>query len=107
MVRILPFVVELALVVYCLVDLAQADSERVRNLPKAVWVVLIIIVPLIGSVAWLLVGRPERQGRSGSGGGRVGPGGRPSGPPRGPDDDPDFLRGLGRRPPPPGDEDVT
>ncbi len=92
MVRILPFVVELALVVYCLIDLWQADTARVRSLPKAVWALLIVVVPLVGCVAWLVLGRPERMGRGGPP--SAGPGS-----PRGPDDDPDFLRGLGRRPP--------
>lgn len=88
MVRVLPFVVELVLVVYCLIDLWQADRERVRLLPKPVWVLLILVLPLLGGVAWLLAGRPDSLGRSGPAG-RRGPQ-----PPRGPDDDPDFLRGL-------------
>ena len=89
MVRVLPFVVELVLVVYCLIDLWQADSARVRLLPKALWALVIVVLPLFGGVAWLLAGRPQAMGR---GGGR-GAGGPSS--PRGPDDDPDFLRGLG------------
>ncbi|HEX3004328.1 MAG TPA: PLDc N-terminal domain-containing protein [Angustibacter sp.] len=88
MVRVLPFVVELVLVVYCLIDLWQADRERVRLLPKPVWVLLILVLPLLGGVAWLLAGRPETMGRGGP------PNRRGPQPPRGPDDDPDFLRGL-------------
>ena len=97
MVRVLPFVVELVLVVYCLIDLWQADTARVRLMPKAVWALLIVVLPLLGSVAWLLAGRPVAPGRGG------GPAPRGPSAPRGPDDDPDFLRGLGRRPP--GDPD--
>lgn len=93
MIRILPFVVELALLVYCLIDLWQADAARVRNLPKVVWVLLIVVVPLVGGVAWLVLGRPQSLD------GGATPGSRPPQAPRGPDDDPDFLRGLGRRPP--------
>jgi hypothetical protein len=92
-IRILPFVVELALVVYCLIDLWQADTARVRNLPKALWVLLIVLVPLVGGVAWLVLGRPQPLRGGGT------PGYGPPRAPRGPDDDPDFLRGLGRRPP--------
>jgi hypothetical protein len=88
MVRVLPFVVELVLVVYCLIDLWQADVERVRLLPKLGWALLIIVLPLLGGVAWLLLGRPDSTGSSGRST-RRGPQ-----PPRGPDDDPDFLRGL-------------
>jgi len=93
MVRVLPFIVELVLVVYCLIDLWQADSDRVRLMPKALWVLLIVVLPLFGGVAWLLAGRPAATGPGG------GPGQRGPRAPRGPDDDPDFLRGLGRRPP--------
>ncbi|WP_448631467.1 PLD nuclease N-terminal domain-containing protein [Cellulomonas soli] len=56
--RYLPFVLELALLVYCLVDCIQTDEYRVRNLPKMGWVFLIIILPIVGGVAWLVAGRP-------------------------------------------------
>ncbi len=60
MIRLLPFVVELALIIFCLIDVIQTPEDEVRNLPKWGWVVLIVIVPLIGSVAWLVAGRPQR-----------------------------------------------
>lgn len=59
MVRYLPFLIELGLLVYCLIDCIQTDSSLVRNLPKAGWVVLIVILPLAGGIAWLVAGRPE------------------------------------------------
>ena len=34
-----------------------------RNLPKTFWVFLIIVVPLVGSIAWLVAGRPESSSR--------------------------------------------
>ena len=35
-----------------------------RNLPKALWVILIILVPVVGSIAWLVAGRtwPSQAG---------------------------------------------
>lgn len=45
--------------VYCVVDVIVTDSMLVRNLPKSTWIVLVIFVPTIGSVLWLVVGRPE------------------------------------------------
>jgi hypothetical protein len=33
-----------------------------RNLPKGVWLILVILLPDIGSLGWLLLGRPERAG---------------------------------------------
>lgn len=87
MLRLLPWLLILALTIYAVVDCIQTDDERVRNLPKLIWVLLILLFPLVGSVSWFIAGRPQRPeaGR--------GPGHRPP-PPRGPDDDPDFLRRL-------------
>lgn len=76
----------IALAVYCLYDIIATPREQVRSLPRAVWLVLVVLVPVFGAVAWLVLGR-VRTGPSGT---------RPAQPPpaRGPDDDPDFLRGL-------------
>jgi hypothetical protein len=63
-VRYLPYLIELALLVYCLIDCIQTDSSLVRNLPKPLWVLLIVVVPIVGAVAWLVAGRPERSARS-------------------------------------------
>jgi hypothetical protein len=97
-------VVELALLVYCLIDCIQTDSSQVRNLPKVWWLLLVLFFPLVGGVAWLYAGRPPR-GTPGAGSWLGGPGRSPrtpgvrgtrgTRPPRGPDDDPDFLRHLG------------
>jgi hypothetical protein len=51
-----------ALWVFCLVDAIGSQSDSVRNLPKAVWIVLILFFPFVGSIAWLVVGRPESAG---------------------------------------------
>ncbi|MFT4216653.1 MAG: PLDc N-terminal domain-containing protein [Micropruina sp.] len=81
MARVLTLVVLALLVVYCLVEVAQADPDRVRQLPRWLWVAVIILLPGLGAIAWLLVGRPVRREP-------------PPRRPRAPDDDPDFLRGL-------------
>ena len=62
---VLPFVMVLALIIFCLIDVIQTPEDGVRNLPKWGWIVLIIIVPLIGSVAWLVAGRPQRPRTAG------------------------------------------
>ena len=110
--RALLYLASLGVLVYSLIDCVQAENARVRNLPKVLWVIVIVFVPLVGPVAWLLGGRPVRDGgtpppwrRPPSGGPQPRPGGTP---PRGPDDDPDFLRQLDIHPhkepddPPPG-----
>lgn len=104
-----------AFLLYCVLDVVLSDPSTVRNLPKLAWLVLIVLLPLIGGIAWLVAGRPETAGAApGSrvAGGRApghrpppgrrpAPGARPQtgGPrrppaPRGPDDDPEFLRRL-------------
>lgn len=102
MLRVLPALIEIGLLLYCLIDCIQAPDGTVRNLPKWGWIILILLLPLIGSIAYLVAGRPRRDGAPA--GGRVwqpptrpdGGGSRRPGP-RGPDDDPEFLRDLNRK----------
>ena len=84
MLRYLPTLLVVGLLVYCLIDCVQAPASSVRTLPKVAWLLVIVLLPLLGSVGWLLAGRPTGPARRGG----------PPRPPQGPDDDPDFLRGL-------------
>jgi hypothetical protein len=52
----------LALWVYCIVDVISTDESLIRNLPKMVWLLIVIFLPTVGSIVWLLLGRPERAG---------------------------------------------
>ena len=100
MLRYLPVLLELGLLVYCLVDCVQADADRVRNLPKVVWVFLIVLLPLVGGIAWLVAGRPESMQRRAA----PWPSTRTAGFPEyerprravAPDDDPEFLASMRR-----------
>lgn len=99
MLRVLMFVVPIALAVYALVDLVQTEDDQVQGLPKLAWVALIVLIWVVGPVAWLIGGKKGR-------GPRLGLRARPTGPSGSrrqvaPDDDPEFLRGLGRAVPPP------
>ena len=49
----------LALDVFCVIDLIQTREDEVRNLPKIAWLLLILLFPPIGSIAWLVAGRPQ------------------------------------------------
>ncbi len=98
----LPFVVELALLVFCLIDCIQTEAGAERNLGKTTWIFIIILIPIAGPVAWLVAGRPtSRQG----GRSVPWPATRTAGfpeyerpaPPKGPDDDPEFLAGVARK----------
>ena len=68
-----------ALTVYALVDLFVTVSNRLRAFPKPVWIGIIVIMPLIGPLLWLFIGKNKPQKTF---------------PPAAPDDDPRFLGGL-------------
>lgn len=44
--------------VAALIDVIVSDEYRVRHLPKVGWLIIVILVPLAGSLIWFLVGRP-------------------------------------------------
>jgi hypothetical protein len=44
--------------IYCILEAITSDAERVRNLPKLTWVIIVIVLSDIGSIAWLVAGRP-------------------------------------------------
>ncbi|MDO9457898.1 PLDc N-terminal domain-containing protein [Nocardioides sp.] len=45
--------------VYCLVEVIQTPEGSIRNLPKTIWLLLVLLFPFVGSVAWLVAGRPD------------------------------------------------
>ncbi len=49
--------------VYCLVDVIGRGEDGVRHLPKLAWIVVVLLFPFVGSLAWLLVGRESRTPR--------------------------------------------
>jgi hypothetical protein len=79
----LPLIAIALLMIYCVVEVAQADPNRVRRAPKWLWAVAVICLPGVGSLAWLFLGRPAREVTI-----------RQQRKPQAPDDDPDFLRKL-------------
>lgn len=91
MIRVIAAVALLLFTVYCIVDAVQTEDSEVRGLPKPLWVVLVLLFPLAGGLAWLVAGRPKSILEVILGGRDQRPG--PRGP-LGPDDDPDFLKGL-------------
>ena len=47
----------IALMVGALVDIIKRDDAQVRYLPKMAWIVIVILLPLIGSLLWFAIGR--------------------------------------------------
>jgi hypothetical protein len=91
MTRVLPIIVAIVAAVYCAVECAQSDRDQIRNLPKPLWLFLIVIVPILGPASWFLFGRP-RATPAPAAAGPV----RPRRRPVAPDDDPRFLDQLDR-----------
>lgn len=48
----------MVLLVFCLIDVITADEGGIRQLPKMVWLFVVLLLPLIGSLLWLTLGRP-------------------------------------------------
>lgn len=46
------------LTISAVVDVITTDEGSARNLPKVVWLLLVLLFPLVGSIAWLVAGRP-------------------------------------------------
>jgi hypothetical protein len=90
--RFLLYAIPFVVMLYAFIDCVQTPGVLARVLPKWLWIVVIVVVPLIGAVGWLLGGRPPRAavhvGASAPSPGR----GRRA--PVAPDDDPAFLRQL-------------
>lgn len=61
------FLLYLALVVYALVDVIQAEEEDLGGIQKGFWIVAIVFLPLAGSIAWLVVSNTARSRRRSSG----------------------------------------
>jgi hypothetical protein len=76
--------IELALLIFCLVDVISIYESRIKTLNKIAWVFIIILVPVVGPILWLVIGkersndRPAERARDAR--------------PVAPDDDPVFLR---------------
>jgi Phospholipase_D-nuclease N-terminal len=97
---------------FCLFDVITTDESQMRNLSKIWWLVIVLFFVVVGSVMWLVAGRPQGAGAPGSastrGGGAAGAGGTrasrygggaglaPARRPLAPDDDPEFLESVGR-----------
>lgn len=56
----MPFLFSLlviALMIGALIDIITRDNALVKHLPKMVWIIIVILLPLIGSALWFAIGR--------------------------------------------------
>lgn len=80
--------------VFCIIDVITQPEYEIRNLPKLVWLLIVILLADIGSLAWLIAGRPWNTAPRPAA--RTA---RPTTPSRAtnPDDDAEFLAQLRAR----------
>jgi hypothetical protein len=93
--------------IFCMIDVITTPKEQIRNLPKLVWVFIVILLPDVGSIAWLIAGRNWEKAAARAAQPRTSPGasrwasprasGRASGGASNPDDDEEFLASLRAR----------
>ncbi|MCM3779845.1 PLD nuclease N-terminal domain-containing protein [Microbacterium hydrocarbonoxydans] len=69
--------------VFSIVDCAVQPSTRHRGVPKAAWIAIVVLIPVIGGILWFTIGR-RRANDTGSIRTVA------------PDDDPEFLRGISK-----------
>lgn len=85
--RVVLAIAVLVIFVYGLVDVIRTDGSRTRGISKPAWIVVMIVLPVIGAILWLLLGRPAAEQPATQAYPRT----------SSPDDDPDFLRNLEMR----------
>ncbi|MFC8598686.1 PLD nuclease N-terminal domain-containing protein [Isoptericola sp. NPDC057191] len=61
--RVLLMLAYLALLVYAIADVAQSDEEDGGGIQKGFWILIILLLPFAGSIAWLVVSRRARAAR--------------------------------------------
>ena len=85
--RNLAVLLVIGVTVYCVFDAVRSTPAERLGLHPALWVLVILVVPVLGPLAWLAV----RWSRRSAGGPEQAPNRRRT---TGPDDDPDFLSRL-------------
>ncbi|WP_091226049.1 PLD nuclease N-terminal domain-containing protein [Microbacterium sp. 3J1] len=56
----MPFLFSLlviALMIGAMVDIIRREDSQVRFLPKLAWIIIVVLLPLIGSLLWFAIGR--------------------------------------------------
>jgi uncharacterized membrane protein len=79
---ILSVVFWVVLTVFATVFAASAKATEVRVLNKTVWLIIVVLIPVIGALLYLAIGRPSSVAEPTQ---------------VAPDDDPEFLRRLAER----------
>ncbi len=49
---------DVVVLLLAIVDIACSDDHEVRGLPRVLWIFIVLVLPLAGSIAWFIAGRP-------------------------------------------------
>ncbi|MFC7103719.1 PLDc N-terminal domain-containing protein [Nonomuraea rubra] len=49
----------LAFWLFSLFDVVTTPEDEVRNVPKPLWIIIVVVIPLLGGVVWMARGRPR------------------------------------------------
>jgi len=79
-IRVFAIIVAVALYIWFVIDVAQTPKSGIRNLPRGVWLLIVVVLPILGGLIWMLAGRPKRSRHHKTS--------------AAPDDDPKFLAKL-------------
>jgi hypothetical protein len=82
--RALPLLVAVVLAVYASIDCLQTDPAEVPGPRRPIWMALIILLPVVGPLAWIVASRLRRRPKQQ----------RQVPPVVAPDDNPEFLREI-------------
>ncbi|MEU9380724.1 PLD nuclease N-terminal domain-containing protein [Streptomyces sp. NPDC048279] len=55
------YVVVAVLYIYSLVDCVRTPAARIRMLPKAGWLIIMVLFPILGAIAWRNLGKRSAQ----------------------------------------------
>lgn len=72
--------VAIAFWIFTIVDCAVQPATRHRGVSKPVWILIVVLLPVLGGILWLVVGRMRKSTAAAR---------------RAPDDDPEFLGRIG------------
>jgi hypothetical protein len=54
----------LAAMVFAVVDIIMRDDALIKHMPKALWLILVILLPALGAILWFTIGRERGEDES-------------------------------------------
>ncbi|MER5949351.1 PLD nuclease N-terminal domain-containing protein [Streptomyces sp. NPDC001904] len=57
MLRVLMFLIPLALTIYAFIDCLNTPEDETKHLPKVAWVFIILLFWIVGPIVWLAAGK--------------------------------------------------